>query len=247
MSSLPALAARMAVSVICVGISCAPPDTQRIPATGSAPASQSGGGPAPVSAQQASPAKVSIPLPPGYSLTDTAEWGNPVENGDRAILRRGNEVIDTVALEFEVVTVGKDSLIFLAVRHHTELFIPGDSSSGYESFPTEYIFWTPSSRRELRGFLPFFKSDNSSPIVSDESVIHYWGIATPAPEFRVYAMRYDFRTTRVDSLFTHVDDLASDYRYYLPVPRVSDTAVSFGGLRLDKTTWKAIGRDPPPG
>jgi hypothetical protein len=183
-------------------------------------------------------------LPSGYSLTDTTIWGNPVEDGERAILRRGNIAIDTVALEFPVVSVGKDSLIYLAVRNHDEpSFTKPDSSPGYESFPTEFFLWTPSSHRELREFLPFFRSNNSSPFVENESVIYYWGVAPPGPQYRTYAMRYDFRTARLDSAFIGPDDLASDYRYYLRVPRISETEVNFQGHRLDKATWQVIPPD----
>ena len=33
-------------------------------------------------------------LPSGYVLTDTTDWGNPLEEGTRAILRRGVTSID---------------------------------------------------------------------------------------------------------------------------------------------------------
>jgi len=247
-------------ALVCLAAACVGPETQRVPEARSASGTERTPvlpqptpdppqrAPHVVSSGAAQPsADTTLPsrdtLPSGYGLTDTTEWGHPVEDGDRAILRRGNVAIDTVALEFPVVSVGKDSLIYLAVRNHTELFIPGDTSSGNESFPTEFIIWSPASRRELRDFLPFFKSGNSSPFVENESVIHYWGIASPGPEYRVYAMRYDFRTARLDSAFVGTDDLASDYRYYLQVPRVTDTEVNFRGTRVDKATWRIIRPD----
>jgi hypothetical protein len=49
----------------------------------------------------------------------------------------------------------------------------------------------------------------------------------------------------LDSLHIGVDDLASDYRYYLPTPRISDTEVVFRGRRVDRKTWQVIGQEPP--
>lgn len=183
-------------------------------------------------------------LPVGYSLTDTTEWGNMLEGGKRAILRREGALIDTVDVDVGVYPIGKDSLVFLLVRTDSVPFFH-DSTAFYEDSATEYVLWTPIWRRELRDLLPFFKSDNSSPLIANNSVIYYWGIASPGPEYRVYAMRYDFRTAKLDSLFTHVDDLGSDYRYYLRTPRISDTEVDFRGSRLDRATWRLIPPDPP--
>src|SRR5215212_7449274 len=119
-------------------------------------------------------------LPLGYMLTDTTDWGNPLEEGKRAVLRRGAVAIDTVDLGFGVAPVGEDSLVFLPVRTDT-VPLTTDSVPSYESSPTEHVLWTPVSRRELSDFLPLFDAYVSSPKISREWVIYYWGIARRKP------------------------------------------------------------------
>ena len=180
----------------------------------------------------------------GYALTDTTEWGNPLEEGKRAILRRNGAAIDTVDLEFGVAAVGRDSLVFLPVRTAT-VPLSTDPVPSYESYPTEHVFWTPMLRRELRDFLPFFKANSSSPRIAREA-IHYWGIAPSKSAKRLYAIRYDFRTARLDSLFLNREDaLATDYRYHLGVPQIEGDKVSFDGVILDSATWRVIRQDLP--
>lgn len=159
-------------------------------------------------------------------------WG-----GEQALLRRAGTTIDTVDLTFGVVSVGTDSLVFLPVR--SERFFSGESVVGVDISPTDHVLWTPSRRRELREFLPLF-SNASSPIVTNESIIYYWGIAPSEQAFRTYAVRYDFRTARLDSLFLRMDHMATDSRFHLSEPEISATEVSFGGHRLDRKTWRRI-------
>lgn len=168
------------------------------------------------------------------------------EEGQRAILRRGGVTIDTVALTFGVAAVGEDSLVFLPVRTDS-VPLPTASVPSYESFPTEHVLWTPVSRRELRDLLPFFNAFFSSPTIPRESVIHYWGLAPHDKASKVYAMRYDFRTARLDSLFLNREDsFATDYRYHLGLPQIRGNEVSFDGVVLDRATWRVIRQDPPP-
>ena len=185
-------------------------------------------------------------LPLGYTLTDTTNWQTMMEDGQRAILRRGGVAIDTVDLNFGVAAVGVDSLVFLPVRTDT-VPITTTTPPWYESYPREHVFWTPTSRREFRELLPFFNAYFSSPTIPLESVIHYWGIQPHKPTNRLYAMRYNFRTAHLDSLFLNREDpLATDYRYHLGTPQVDSNEVSFGGVVVvDKTTWRVIRQNPP--
>jgi hypothetical protein len=185
-------------------------------------------------------------LPPGYTLTDTTDWGTDLENGQRAILRRAGIAIDTVDLTFGVAAVGEDSLVFLPVRTDS-VPLRRTSVPSYESFPTEHVLWTPLARRELREFLPFFNSFFSSPRITHGSVIHYWGIGHRGDTAnRLYGMRYDFRTAHLDSLFlAREDPLATDYRYHLRLPQILGNEVSFDGVVLDKATWRIIRHQPP--
>ena len=83
--------------------------------------------------------------------------------------------------------------------------------------------------------------------MAPESVIHYWGRAPRDSTSRVYAMRFDFRSARLDSLFLNREDsFATDYRYHLGLPQIEGNEVSFDGLVLDRTTWRVIRQDPPP-
>ena len=182
-------------------------------------------------------------LPTGYALTDTTNWGTIEEDGQRAVLRRGGTAIDTVDLTFGVAAVGQDSLVFFPVRTDT-LPLPTTSVPSYESYPTEHVLWTPVTRRKLREVLPFFNSFISSPTTPREGVINYWGVQPYGRTNRVYAMRYNFRTAHVDSLFLNREDpVATDYRYHFGLPQIHPGEVSFDGLVVDSATWRIIRQD----
>jgi len=237
----------MVVSVVSLLASCAGPEA-RLPAeTASVPGPDRVADTSPPGKPQ--PEIVPIPaspLPSGYTLTDTSGWSTDEEEGQRAILRHGAVAIDTVDLYFGVAAVGEDSLVFLPVRTDTTPLFR-TSVPMYESFPREHVLWTPTSRRKLRDVLPFFDAYFSSPTISSTSVIHYWGIAPRAPTNRLYAMRYDFRKARVDSVFLDREDaLATDYRYHLGIPQIHGSEFSFDGVVLDASTWRVIRHDPPP-
>jgi len=154
-------------------------------------------------------------------------------------------MIDTVDLAFDVAEVGTDSLVFLPV-HTDTIPIRTSDPPWFESFPTEHVFWTLSSRRKLHDLLPFFDDYFSVPDITG-SVIHYWGVARRDSSNRLYAMRYNFRTAHLDSLFMNREDpLATDYRYYLGTPQDYGREVSFHGVVLDSATWRVIRRDSVP-
>jgi len=222
-------------------LGCVGPEPGRLPETASAPAPQttadttSAAGPQPIS-DTASTSE--LRLPPEYTLSEMIGWATMMEDGPRAVLRRAGVTIDTVDVRFGVKRVGDDSLVFLPVRTDTVLVMT-TRDGWYESYPTEHVLWTPASRRELRDLLPFFHAYFSSPTM-DESVIHYWGIAR-TDSGRVYAMRYDFRTARLDSLFLdRKDELATDYRYHFGLPQVRGNEVSFDSVVVDRTTWQRV-------
>ena len=183
-------------------------------------------------------------LPSGYTLTDTSYWSSLLEEGQRAVLRRGGSMIDTVDLTFGVVAVGQDSLVFLPVHTDTTP-LRTTPEPVFETFPTEHVFWTPVSRRELRDFLPFFNSNFSSPVITRDSSVLYWGLARHERASRLYGMRYDFRTAHLDSLYLNREDsTGTDYRYHFGRPQVHGNEVSFDGVVLDATTWRIV-RQPP--
>jgi hypothetical protein len=182
-------------------------------------------------------------LPPGYTLTDTTSWGTIEEDGQRAVLRREGVVIDTVDLNFGVAAVGQDSLVFFPVRTDT-VPLPTTSIPSYESYPTEHVLWTPARRRQLRDILPSFNAFISSPTTPRDGVIHYWGVQPHGKTNRLYAMRYNFRTAHLDSLFLNREDaLGTDYRYHFGLPQIHGSEISFDGLVVDSRTWHIIPQD----
>jgi hypothetical protein len=191
------------------------------------------------------PASVTV-LPSGYTLTDTTNWGNAnSEEGQRAVLRRGREIIETVDLAFGVLAAGRDSLVFLPIRTDSVGWSDG-TYVHHESSPTEHVLWTPQRRRKLSVVLPLFNADFSSPTIADKLAIDYWGFSPDSGEVRVYAMRYDFRTTRLDSLFLRRErGVATDYRWVYGVPQINGTEVSFDGVVLDRKTWRVVRKDTP--
>ena len=179
-----------------------------------------------------------------YRLTDTSSWGTVLEEGPKAVLRRGNVAIDTVDLTFGVVVVGQDSLIFRPVRHDT-IAVEIDSTRFYESSPAQHVLWTPPFRRELRELVPFFDAFLSNPVVSDGSTLYYWGIRPHGKTNRLYAMQYRFRTAHLDSLYLDREDgLHTDFGGYLRGPEVEGDEVSFDDIVLDKRSWRIVRRKP---
>ena len=237
----------MVASVVSLLASCAGPEARLPAATASVPGPDRVADTSPPAKPQPEIVPVpATPLPSGYTLTDTSGWSTDEEEGQRAILRHGAVAIDTVDLYFGVAAVGEDSLVFLPVRTDTTPLFR-TSVPMYESFPREHVLWTPTSRRKLHDVLPFFDAYFSSPTISSTSVIHYWGIAPKTPTNRLYAMRYDFRKARVDSVFLDREDaLATDYRYHLGIPQIHGSEISFDGVVLDASTWRVIRHDPPP-
>jgi len=186
-------------------------------------------------------------LPPGYSLADTTEWSTMLEEGQRAVLRHGGVTIDTVDLAFGVAVVGEDSLVFLPVRTDTVPLPTESATPAYESFPTEHVLWSRTSRRKLSDLLPFFDALFSSPTITGDSMILYWGVARRDSTNALYAMRYDFQSAHLDSVFLNRQDpLATDYRYHLGRPQRHGTEVSFDRVVLDATTWRIMRQAPSP-
>ena len=227
---------------VCLVAACASPEPQLRPATTDTIQHR-----ADTARPIAPPTTPQIPhapsdtLPAEYTLTDTTDWGTMLEEGKRAVLRRGGVVIDTVDVTlFDVATVGRDSLVFLRVRTDSTP-LRFDSTTSYESYPTAHVLWTPVFQRRLSDFLSFFDDYFSSPTIQNESTIFYWGIARRDTTNRLYAMRYQFRTAHLDSVFLDREDpLATDYRYHLGLPQVLPTEVTFDSIAVDATSWRIV-------
>jgi hypothetical protein len=78
-------------------------------------------------------------------------------------------------------------------------------------------------------------------------VLYYWGVKPHGNKSRLYAMRYDFRTARLDSLFLNREDrIATDYRFHLGTTQLHGEEISFGGVILHRTKWQSIRQDSLP-
>jgi len=232
------------IVILALLVGCAGPEPQLKPGTTPQRMPDTASVPDPQRVQDAAPPP-QVALPSGYTLTDTTDWATDTDYGKRAVLRREGVAIDTVDLNFGVAAVGEDSLVFLPV--HTDT-VPLSTASvlAFDSFPTDHVLWTPVSRRKLRDLLPFFNAFFSSPSIAHQSVILYWGLGPGDKTNRLYAMRYDFRAARLDSLFLNREDrLATDYRYHLGPPQIRGNEVSFDATVLDGTTWRVIRQNPP--
>ena len=188
-----------------------------------------------------------------YVTTDTTRWATMLEEGERAVLRAGATAIDTVDLSFGVQPLGGGSLVFLPVRSMAVDSVEASLLSGPAGQPTDHVLCTPTERWTLRSRLPYFDSYFSSPVVLDSAVV-YWGVRAPTdggPD-RLYAIRYDPRTKRVDSLPLREETLATDYRYHLAPPLREGDAITFEGkdstALVDPVKWRLVRferRQPP--
>lgn len=193
------------------------------------------------------------PVSVTYAVTDTTRWATMLEEGQRAVLRAGPATIDTVDLTFGVQPAGGSSYVFLPVRSLAVDSIEQSLLSGPSGQPTDHILCTPTERWTLRSRLPYFDSYFSSPVVLDSAVV-YWGIRalTEGGPDRLYAIRYDPRTKRVDSLALREEALATDYRYHLAPPLRDGDVITFEGkdstALVDPVKWRLVRferRQPP--
>lgn len=153
-----------------------------------------------------------------------------LEEGERAVLRTDTAVVDTIDLDFGVQWVAGGGLIFLPVRTYAVDSVEATLLPGPPGEPTEHVLCTSNERWALKDRLPYFNSYFSSPVVVDSMVV-YWGILAPIDSgpHRLYAIRYDPRTKRVDSLALRQEELATDYRYHLAPPEREGEVITFEG------------------
>ncbi|HJU68274.1 MAG TPA: hypothetical protein VJ650_08485 [Gemmatimonadaceae bacterium] len=196
------------------------------------------------------------PCPAGatYTLGDTLAWATMIEEGKRVVLSANGAVIDTVETLFGVHRLGQDSLVFLPVRAYDADSAEVASLPAPAAWPTDHVLCTPSGRRTLGEVVPHFNAGFSSPAVID-SAVYYWGMKPEGNQgsYRLYAMRYAPRQTRLDSIFLREEAPATDYRYFYGPPFKADGAIVFDGgdarALIDPTTWRVIrieARPPSP-
>lgn len=143
-----------------------------------------------------------------YRLTDTTRWSNSMYGGERALLVRGERVLDTVDVFFGLQHV-PGGVLFLPVRSSPDTYDLCDADGRCWDFTT-YVLFDGRNWRELADIAPAVMAGWSAPAVID-SVLYYWGlVATPAGSHDLTARRYDFRTGEGDSAYVHPQSLDSD-------------------------------------
>jgi hypothetical protein len=113
-----------------------------------------------------------------YTLKDSTAAGS-------AVLRRNDEVVDTVDVAFGVQRVGNDSVIFLPIDPPRHVLYDGATRA----------------RTDIRTIVPDFDDRFSAPAVIDGALL-YWGIhrgATAAGD-SIRAVRYEFARKRLNPL-----------------------------------------------
>jgi hypothetical protein len=158
-------------------------------------------------------------------LRDSAAYESAVGSGTLAVLYVSDTFVDSVDAAFGASKVGEDSLVFLPVRS----FALDNGGRGAEI--TRHVLATRGQRRELEGWLPYFTSYFSSPVVQARS-LYYWGLrpmSAAGGRYELYAMRYTFGANRLDSLRLGRVELYTDNRFHLPPPALTDSGVVFAG------------------
>ena len=157
-----------------------------------------------------------------FELRDTTDYTSMIGGGQRALLTRDGELLDTVDVAFGVHAIGRDTLLFLPVRTgYFEVDAKGDST-GYPEI-TEHVLWAAGTRRPLESRLPYFRSYFSSPAFADGAV-HYWGMRPLSQEtgaYLLYAARWRVAADAIDTLPLDSLTLQTDARGALPPPTVS--------------------------
>ena len=180
------------------------------------------------------PAQTSRPCGPArgnvFSLRDTTEWETDVGGGKRALLYVGSVLVDTIDVEFGVHRIGRDSLVFLPV---------------HEDDIDRHVVFDGTTCVTLNATLPYLDDYFSSPMV-EGTRFHYWGLRQIREGMDgLYAMRFDFGRSRLDSLFLDSTGVGTDYRYHFHVPKISGDTVEYatqGVTYLVDSSYKRLTR-----
>jgi hypothetical protein len=150
---------------------------------------------------------------PAISIRDTARYKNEAgAGGTRGLLYIDKRFVDSVDLDFGVHVVGRDSVLFLPVR---------------DADITNHLLLVRNKRIKLTKRLPYLDDYFSSPAV-DRQIIYYWGQRLMAgDQRRLYAIRYDFRRARLDSLPLDYFNAGTDYRFYFSPPEIQGDSIVY--------------------
>ena len=163
--------------------------------------------------------------PPSGATPDTGSHGsyeNALERGEYVLLTANGTVLDSIDADFGAQVVGTDSLIFIPIYSDTTGEAPNSSSIG------EPVLCAGGERVLLRRVLPELDPLFSSPAIQD-STVHYWGLRQLEQPGRYFltARRYDFPTSRADSLPLGEIEMYTDDRHHLRPPRLVGDSVIY--------------------
>jgi hypothetical protein len=151
--------------------------------------------------------------PPGIAtVRDTSDYDNETGGGKVGLLYLSNVFIDSVDIDFGVHRVGRDSLLFLPVI--------GDDVD-------DHVLYDGTTCVKLASKLPYLDSYFSSP-TAETNRLYYWGLRKLSESgYAIYAMRFDFGRSQVDSVLLDTMDLRTDYRFHFAAPKVVANGVEY--------------------
>jgi hypothetical protein len=146
------------------------------------------------------------------TVRDTSDYENETGGGRVGRLYLNDVFIDSVDLDFGVHRIGRDSLLFLPVV--------GDDVD-------DHVLYDGTTCLKIASKLPYLDSYFSSPSVENNR-IHYWGLRKVSESaYAIYAMRFDFGRSHLDSVPLDTIDLRTDYRFYFRAPRVAGDGIEY--------------------
>jgi hypothetical protein len=146
------------------------------------------------------------------TVRDTSDYENETGAGRVGLLYLSNVFIDSVDIDFGVHLIGRDSLLFLPVI--------GDAVD-------DHVLYDGTTCLKLASKLPYLDSYFSSPNV-EKNRLHYWGLRKLSESaYAIYAMRFDFGRSHLDSVALDTMDLRTDYRFHFAAPKVVADGIEY--------------------
>lgn len=146
-----------------------------------------------------------------YSVSDTMPYSNGPTSGQLAHLFYNGNFVDSIDVWFGVQSIGCDTVAFATIA--------STDPRSKEADIQAYVLFDGNERRYLETLVPHFHNYFSSPTVLASS-LYYWGIDVEqmfrAP--RIYAIRYEFSSGRIDSVLLEYGLHGTDNRSYLHPP-----------------------------
>lgn len=162
----------------------------------------------------------------GYAVRDTATYESMTFGGEYGVLYRDGVYVDSIDLFSGVQHLENGAVLFMPVRS------VADEDIGVLTFLGEYVLLDGHARTPLRDIVPHLIDAFSAPAVID-SHIYYWGFEREA-DFRLLAVRYDYRTGEVDQATLLEDAPGTDDPYHFQPPSRDPRGIRYRSLGA---TW----------